>query len=132
MVNADGPVGLDGVAVEFDDERAVADAGIVLVATLAGRLGIEALVDRTVDLGARAGAANAGTKVMTLISAMALGADCIDDCDVLRAGRAADVLGHQVSPAWPSLGLGWAARLQVATTWEGVGAGHHVPYVDFA
>jgi hypothetical protein len=23
-------------------------------------------------------------------------------------------------------------RLQVATTWEGVGAGHHVPYVDFA
>jgi hypothetical protein len=28
---------------------------------------------------------------------MALGADCIDDCDVLRAGRTADVLGHQVS-----------------------------------
>jgi hypothetical protein len=34
---------------------------------------------------------------MTLISAMALGADCIDDCDVLRAGRTADVLGHQAS-----------------------------------
>ena len=33
------------------------------------------------------GAANAGPKVMTLVSAMALGADCIDDCDVLRAGR---------------------------------------------
>jgi hypothetical protein len=33
---------------------------------------------------------------------------------------------------WPSRGLGWAVRLQVATTWEGVGAGHHVPYVDFA
>jgi hypothetical protein len=97
MVNADGPVGLDGVAVEFDDERAVADAGIVLVATLAGRLGIEALVDRTVDLGARAGAANAGTKVMTLISAMALGADCIDDCDLLRAGRTGQVLGHAVA-----------------------------------
>jgi len=97
MVNADGPVGLDGVAVEFDDERAVADAGIVLVTTLAGRLGIEALVDRTVDLGARAGAANAGTKVMTLISAMALGADCIDDCDLLRAGRTGQVLGHAVA-----------------------------------
>ena len=41
MVHADGPVGLDGVAVEFDDERAVADAGIVLAATLAERLGIE-------------------------------------------------------------------------------------------
>ena len=31
MVHVDGPVGLDGVAVAFDDERAVADAGIVLL-----------------------------------------------------------------------------------------------------
>src|SRR3954471_12694139 len=87
MVHVDGPVGLDGVAVEFDDERAVADAGIVVAATLAQRLGVEALVDLRVDLGDRPGAANAGAKVMTLVSAMALGADCIDDCDVLRAGR---------------------------------------------
>jgi hypothetical protein len=96
-VHADGRVGLDGIAVEFDDERAVADAGIVLAATLAGRLGIEALVDRTVDLGDRPGAANAGAKVMTLVSAMALGADCIDDCDLLRVGRTSQVLGHQVA-----------------------------------
>src|SRR5215211_1605437 len=96
MVHVDGPVGLDGVAVAFDDERAVADAGIVLAATLAGRLGIEALVDARVDLGERAGAGNEGAKVMTLMSAMALGADCIDDCDVLRSGRTADVLGHWV------------------------------------
>jgi hypothetical protein len=33
---------------------------------------------------------------MTLVSAMALGADCIDDCDLLRAGRTGQVLGHQV------------------------------------
>jgi hypothetical protein len=65
-------------------------------ATLAGRLGIEALVDACVDLGEHAGAGNEGAKVMTLVSAMALGADCIDDCDVLRAGRTADVLGHRV------------------------------------
>jgi len=97
MVHADGPVGLDGIAVEFDDERAVADAGIVLAATLAQRLGIEALVDQHVDLGERAGAANAGAKAMTLISAMALGADCIDDCDMLRAGRTGQVLGHAVA-----------------------------------
>ena len=69
----------DVVAVAFDDERAVADAGIVLAATLAQRLGIEALVDNAVCLGDRPGAANAGAKVMTLVSAMALGADCIDD-----------------------------------------------------
>ena len=97
MVHADGPVGLDGVAVAFDDERAVADAGIVLTATLAARLGIEALVDRSVDLADRPGAANAGAKVMTLVSAMALGADCIDDCDILRAGRTDQVLGHAVA-----------------------------------
>ncbi len=96
MVHLDGPVGLDGVGVVFDDERAVADAGVVLPATLAARLGIEALVDETVDLGERAGAANAGAKVMTLVSAMALGADSIDDCDLLRAGRTGQVLGHQV------------------------------------
>jgi len=96
MVHVDGPVGLDGVGVCFDDQRAVADAGIVLAATLADRLGIEALVEHSVDLGGRPGAANAGAKVMTLVSAMALGADCIDDCDLLRAGRTGQVLGHDV------------------------------------
>ena len=39
MVQDDGPVGLDGVAVAFDDERVVADAGIVLAATLAAAAG---------------------------------------------------------------------------------------------
>jgi hypothetical protein len=97
MVQDDGPVGLDGVAVAFDDERAVADAGVVLIATLAARLGIATLVDRFVGLGARAGAANAGRKVMTLIYAMALGADSIDDCDVLRSGRTSALLGDRVA-----------------------------------
>jgi hypothetical protein len=96
MVHDDGPVRLDAIVVAFDDERAVADAGIVLTATLAMRLGIEALVDDAVCLGDRPGAANAGAKVMTLVSAMTLGADCIDDCDVLRAGRTGQVLGHEV------------------------------------
>ncbi|HLW95433.1 MAG TPA: IS1380 family transposase [Solirubrobacteraceae bacterium] len=64
---------------------------------LADRLGIEAVVDRTVDLGDRAGAANPGRKVMTLVSAMALGADCIEDCDVLRSGQTRAVLGHAVA-----------------------------------
>jgi hypothetical protein len=87
----------DATRVVFDDERAVCNAGVVLPAMLAERLGIETLVDRTVDLGDRAGAANVGRKVMTLVSAMALGADCIDDCDVLRSGQTRAVLGHGVS-----------------------------------
>jgi hypothetical protein len=87
----------DSTRVVFDDQRVVANAGVVLPAVLAGRLGIEALVDRTVCLGDRAGAANPGRKVMTLVSAMALGADCIDDCDVLRSGQTRVVLGHEVA-----------------------------------
>jgi Transposase DDE domain group 1 len=87
----------DAMRVVFDDERAVANAGVLLPAMLADRLGIEALVDRTVDLGDRAGAAKPGRKVMSLVSAMCLGADCIDDCDVLRSGQTRAVLGHGVS-----------------------------------
>ncbi len=34
---------------------------------------------------------------MTLLSSMVLGADCIDDCDVLRPGQTAAVLGHRVA-----------------------------------
>ncbi len=87
----------DATRVVFDDERAVANAGVLLPAVLADRLGIEALVDQTVDLGDQAGAAKPGRKVMSLVSAMALGADCIDDCDVLRSGQTRAVLGHGVS-----------------------------------
>src|ERR1019366_5893443 len=39
-------------------------------------------------------------KVLSLVHAVLLGADCIDDCDVLRAGRAEAVLGHR--PMAPS------------------------------
>lgn len=45
----------DLAVVVFDDERAVANAGVMLPAALALRLGIEALVDETVDLGERPG-----------------------------------------------------------------------------
>ena len=87
----------DRSVVVFDDERAVANAGVMLPAPLAGRLGIERLVDDAVDLGDRAGAANPGRKVMSLVSAMALGADCIEDCEVLRSGQTGAVLGHVVA-----------------------------------
>jgi Transposase DDE domain group 1 len=94
VVHDDEPVGLDGLRVKFDDERAVSDAGVMLVATLATRLGVEALAGRLVRLRRdRPGAANAGRKVMALLFAMALGADSIDDCEVLRAGRTRRLLG---------------------------------------
>src|SRR3954471_975454 len=87
----------ESAVVVFDDKRAVANAGVLLPALLAGRLGLEALIDESVDLGDRDGAANPGCKVMTMVSAMALGADSIEDCDVLRSGQTAAVLGHRIS-----------------------------------
>ena len=104
MVQDDVGVGLDGVRVCFDDERVVSDAGIALVATLVSRLGIEALVQQLVGLRRdRPGAANAGRKVMALLFAMVLGADSIDDCGVLRAGRTRRLLGGWL-PAPSTLG----------------------------
>jgi hypothetical protein len=104
MVHDDEALGLDAVEVVFDDERVVSDAGVALVATLAGRLGVEAAVGRFVKLpGDRPGAANAGRKVMALIYAMLLGADSIDDCEVLRAGRTRRLLGGWL-PAPSTLG----------------------------
>ncbi|MGH2831843.1 MAG: IS1380 family transposase, partial [Solirubrobacteraceae bacterium] len=80
------------------------DAGIALVGTLAGRLGIEALAGDLVRLRReRPGAANAGRKVMALLFAMVLGADSIDDCEVLRAGRTRRLLGGWL-PAPSTLG----------------------------
>jgi hypothetical protein len=98
VVQDDGPVGLDGVQVKFDDERVVSDAGLMLLVTLAARLGLEELAQRFVRLRPRRpGAGNAGPKVMSLIFAMALGADSIDDCNVLRSGRTRRLLGGWVA-----------------------------------
>ena len=42
---------LDTLVVGFDDDHTVANAGLLLPATLAQRLGIEQVVDELVDLG---------------------------------------------------------------------------------
>jgi len=104
MVQNDEPVGLDGLRVAFDDEKVVSDAGVMLVATVARRLGIEALAQRLVRLRReRPGAANAGRKVTALLFAMVLGADSIDDTAVLNAGRTRRLLGGWL-PAPSTLG----------------------------
>lgn len=88
--------GIDRVRVMFDDESLVADAGLLVVATLVARLGLEVLIDTTVRLVGRAGGAKPGRKVLTVVHAMISGAECIDDTDRLRAGATEGVLGHRV------------------------------------
>ena len=71
----------------------MANAGLLLPASLALRLGLGELVDRHVDLGRAPGRANTSDKLLTLVASALAGGDCIDDADVLRAGGTARVLG---------------------------------------
>ena len=87
---------LDQLDICFDDTHAVANAGLLLAATLAERLGIEQTADALIDLGERPGAHRPGRKLLTLVHSMLAGGDCIDDADLLRWGRPPAVLGHRV------------------------------------
>ncbi len=62
--------GIHRVEVTFDEPNLVATAGLLLVATLAGRLGIQSLVNATLKLKGRVGGAMPGRKVLTLVHAM--------------------------------------------------------------
>ena len=83
----------DRIQIAFDDHRLVANAGLMLPATLARRLGLPQLADRCLDLGHAPGRANTGDKLMTLVASALAGGDCIDDADALRSGGTAGVLG---------------------------------------
>ena len=82
---------LDRVEVTFDGDRMVADAGLILPATLSQHLGVEALVDELVSVGHRP-----GRKLLTVVHALLAGGDCIDDADILRSGATSEVVGHEV------------------------------------
>ena len=92
-----GPATLDQIAVRFDEQRLVSDAGLLLTGSLAERLGVERLVNDSVWLGRGVpGAALPGRKVMSLVHGILAGADSIDDMNVLHAGSTGLVLGHAV------------------------------------
>ena len=88
---------LGSVGVSFDDERLVANAGLIAPASLAEHLGLKAILEERIDLGDAPGRANVGHKAMTVIHAVLAGADSINDTDVLRAGATAAILGHAVA-----------------------------------
>jgi len=88
---------LDALGVTFDDANAVANAGLILAATLAQHLGLRQLFDDHVDLGDAPGRANVGDKAMTLIHSALADGDSIDDADALRAAATQAVLGHAVA-----------------------------------
>jgi len=89
---------LDRLETAFDDDRLVADAGLLLPATMAHHLGLKALVDEHVRLAEAAGAANAGDKLLALVMSALAGGDCIDDAAALRAAAPS---GSSASPSRP-------------------------------
>jgi hypothetical protein len=88
---------LDTIRPAFDDKRLVANAGLLLPATLMQRLGLEKLLRERVDLGDAPGRANVGLKGIALIAALLAGAKWINDLAVLRAGETAKALGQWVA-----------------------------------
>ena len=124
----------DRIRILFDDHRLVANAGLLLPATLARHLGLRELVDHHLDLGGAPGRANTGDKMLTLVASALAGGDCIDDADALRAGGTVGVLGCVVKTS-SSLGtflrsfrwghvrqLDRVSRQLLARAWQ-VGAG---------
>jgi len=87
---------IDRIEATFDDPNLVANAGLLLSATLAARLDLEAMINATVRLSGRVGGARPGRKVLTLAHSMMAGGSHIDHADVLRAGSTAAVLNHRV------------------------------------
>jgi hypothetical protein len=77
---------LGTIRTRFDDEHLVANAGLLLPATLMRRLGLEELLRQKVDLGDVPGRANVGLKGSALVAA-------------LLTGETAQVPGHWVAAA---------------------------------
>ena len=87
----------DRVGVVFDEPGLVANAGLVTVATLAARFGLERLIDETVRLVGRVGGAHPGRKILTLLATLVAGGSHIDHADMLRSGDARRVLPFRVA-----------------------------------
>ena len=87
---------LDRIHATFDDDNLVANAGLLLPATLVERLGVEAVINTTVRLDGRVGGASPGRKVLTLVNTMLAGGSHIDHADMLRAGATESVVSHRV------------------------------------
>ena len=88
--------GIDRIEAIFDDPHLVANAGLVVPATLMVRLGLEGLINRSVRLVGRIGGSRPGRKVLTLVATILAGGSHIDHADVLRAGATRAVLPFRV------------------------------------
>jgi hypothetical protein len=130
---------IDGLEPIFDHEGLVANAGLIVPATLMARLGLEALINQHV----RTGSFLPGRKILTLVAAMLAGATHIDHVNILRAGATQPVLPFRVM-APSTIGtflrsftfghtrqLDAVSSLVLARAWQlGAGPGDHRLVID--
>ena len=83
---------IDRFDATFDHDNLVANAGLIIAATLMSRLGLEQLANRWVRTGSFA----PGRKICSLVAAMIAGATHIDHVNMLRAGATQTVLPFRV------------------------------------
>jgi hypothetical protein len=105
---------LDSLDIRFDAKGLVANAGLVLPATLARHLGLPDLLRKHVRLDKVEGSANPDVKGMTVIATLSARGEWMDDVNALRAGR----VGREV------LGMDPAAASTVGTFLRAFTAGH--------
>lgn len=79
----------------FDEPNLVSAAGLVPVLELAESVGFSARLAALVTVAS----ANVAAKIRTIVAGMLVGADSIDDLDVLRSGGNARVLGEVRAPS---------------------------------
>ncbi len=83
---------IDRLQATFDHDGIVANAGLVVPATLMARLGLEALIDTWVATGS----ARPGRKILTVVAAMLASGTHIDHVNIFRAGATGRVLPFTV------------------------------------
>ena len=93
---------LDQLDTCLDDTHAVANAGLLLAATLAERLGIEQTADQVIDLGERPGAHRPGRKLLTLVHSLLAGgtASTTPTCCAADRPPACWAIGSWRPPRW--------------------------------
>ena len=86
----------------FDDDHLVSCAGLVPVMELAAQTGLSQLLADKICIPApkiKSGSANPSPKLTTVIAGMCVGADSIDDLDVVRSGGMKTLFGGVYAPS---------------------------------
>jgi hypothetical protein len=85
-------------STSFDETNLIGHAGVIPVMRLAADAGLAGLAQDRLTVPTDKGS-HAGAKVMALVAGMVMGADSIDDMNLLRAGAMGKLIGFTYAPS---------------------------------